>query len=63
MKIIKGKGVYGGIAIGKAMCFGVSGERVKRIKIDNSENELKRLFDACETAKQQLQKLYDEALY
>ena len=62
MQIIEGKGVFGGIAIGNALEISKSQEKIKRIKVEDKENELKRVNIACEKAKSQLEKLYAEAL-
>ena len=62
MQIIEGKGVFGGIAIGNALEISKSQEKIKRIKIDNPLNELKKVEEACEKAKKQLEKLYQDAV-
>lgn len=62
MQIIEGKGVFGGIAIGNALEISKSQEKIKRIKIDNPLNELKKVNEACEKAKKQLEKLYQDAV-
>ncbi len=62
MQIIEGKGVFGGIAIGNAIEISGSFEKIKRVKIDEPEHELKRVHSACESAKSQLDKLYLEAI-
>ncbi|MCR5452998.1 MAG: phosphoenolpyruvate--protein phosphotransferase [Lachnospiraceae bacterium] len=62
MTEISGKSVFGGIAIGPVSIYQKSDNVVKREKTDDPEAELTRFETARETAKQQLQKLYDKAL-
>lgn len=62
MQIIKGKGVFGGIAIGYAKEFSKTRDKVKRFKIDNPETEKERVKKACEIAEKQLEKLYLDAV-
>lgn len=57
-----GKSVYKDIAIGPVIVFRKNDEIVKRKKIEDTELELKRLEDAGEQAKEQLQNLYDKAV-
>lgn len=62
MGTLRGKSVFGGIAIGRITVFAKDDQVVKRVKIENPEEEIKRYHEATETAKEQLQKLYDKAL-
>ncbi len=62
MHIIEGKGVFGGIAIGYATVILNSQEKIKRIKIDNPEEEIEKVKNACKIAKEQLDKLYIDAV-
>lgn len=62
MVISKGKSVFGGIAIGKIALFHKEEQSVKRSHIDNVSVELKRFFDAKETAISELKLLYDKAM-
>ncbi len=62
MQIIEGKGVFGGIAIGYATEISNSQEKIKRVKINNPDEELKRVENACKIAKEQLEKLYIDAI-
>lgn len=57
-----GKSVYKDIAIGPVIVFRKNDELVKRKKIEDTELEIKRLEDAGEQAKEQLQNLYDKAV-
>lgn len=62
MKTFTGKGVYGAIAIGKISVFERQDIKVKRIKVENAESELKRLETAKNTAIAQLNEIYEKAL-
>ena len=62
MQVIEGKGVFGGIAIGNALEISKTQEKIKRIKIQNKDFELKKVDNACQVAKSQLDKLYQEAI-
>lgn len=57
-----GKGVYGAIAIGKISVFQKQDLAVKRIHVDDTEAEKKRVSAAKEASASQLQKIYDKAL-
>lgn len=57
-----GKSVFGGIAIGRLAVFQKGDNQVKRTKIEDAQAEIKRFEAARETAKEQLQKLYEKAL-
>lgn len=59
---LKGKGVCPGIAIGRISYFDKTALNVKRINVDDTNAELKRVETAKETAREQLSKLYDKAL-
>lgn len=58
----RGKGVYGAIAIGRISVFKRQDVQVKRIKIENSDEELARLETAKEKASAQLREIYEKAL-
>ena len=60
--VLEGKSVFGGIAIGRLAVYKKSDTQVKRIKITDTEAELKRFVSARETAKEQLAGLYEKAL-
>lgn len=59
---LKGKSVFGGIAIGKLAVYKKKDTQVKRVKITDTEAELSRFASAKETAKEQLAGLYEKAL-
>lgn len=62
MKAVKGKSVYGGIAIGPAWVYKKGDSTVKRIHIENISEEIQRFEAAKEKAKEQLGALYNKAL-
>ncbi len=62
MERITGKGVSGGIAIGKISIYKRSDNEVKKVFKDNSKEEIKRFSDSRQTAKEELDTLYDKAL-
>lgn len=62
MECLKGKSAYAGIALGKIAVLNKENNVVKRVKIDNPEQELERIEKAREAAKAQLQVLYDKAV-
>ncbi len=62
MKVIQGKSIFGGIAIGPIYFFTKEQKQVKRVKIEDASAEIQRYKDACEVAKEQLGVLYEKAL-
>lgn len=62
MTTYKGKGVYGAVAVGKISVFKRQDVQVKREKVENTDNELKRLEDAKAAAITQLGEIYEKAL-
>ena len=62
MTTLKGKGVYGAIALGKISVFMRKEAAVKRTHIDDIAAEKERLEAAKEKATEQLQAIYDKAL-
>ena len=62
MQELKGKSVFGGIAIGRISVYNKDESTVKRVKIEDTAAEVKRFEAAKETAKEQLQALYEKAL-
>ena len=62
MKVLEGKSVFSGIAIGKISILQKADTSVKRTKVENPEAEIARVQEAKEKAVEQLQKLYDKAL-
>ena len=59
---LQGKSVFNGIAIGKIQVFQKGESLVKRVKVSDAGQEVERFYQARETAKQQLQELYQKAL-
>lgn len=62
MKVYRGKSVFGGIAIGKIQVYGKGEKQVKRVKVEDAEEEILRYRQATEKAMGQLSALYDKAL-
>lgn len=62
MTILKGKGVYGAIALGRISVFTRKEAFVKRTHIDDIEAEKSRLAAAKEKAARQLGEIYNKAL-
>lgn len=62
MRIIEGKSVFSGIAIGKISIYRKEQITIKRHHIDNTEVEFARLEQAKELALEELRVLYDKAL-
>ena len=62
MQIFNGKGVFGGIAIGKISLYRRKEKKIKRNHIDDIPAELDRFEEAKRTAIKQLQELYNKAL-
>ncbi|WMJ86548.1 phosphoenolpyruvate--protein phosphotransferase [Anaerocolumna sp. MB42-C2] len=62
MYVLKGKSVFGGIAIGKIAFYIKSKEKIKRYKVDEPEEEAVRFENARQTALVQLEELYKKAL-
>lgn len=61
MFIIKGKSVYGGVAIGKIRVYDKKPQQVKRHKVEDYDKEIKRFHSAREKAIAELDKLYENA--
>ncbi len=57
-----GKSIYNGIAMGKIWFYEKSEHQVKRVKIDNADEEIKRYEKAKECAIAQLNQLYEKAV-
>ncbi len=57
-----GKSIVQGIAIGKILCYQKAQQSVKRIKIEDTDAEIKRYEAAKETAIKQLNELYKKAV-
>jgi phosphotransferase system enzyme I (PtsI) len=62
MKSYKGKSIYNGVAIGKIYFYSKGEQVVKREKVENSDEEVKRFEKAKEQAITELNALYDKAL-
>lgn len=62
MEVYQGKSVFGGIAIGRISVHKKDEQQVKRVRIEDSEQEILRYRQAKQTAMEQLQGLYQNAL-
>ncbi|MCI6516200.1 MAG: phosphoenolpyruvate--protein phosphotransferase [Lachnospiraceae bacterium] len=62
MEVYQGKSVFGGIAIGRISVHKKDEQQVKRVKIEDPEQEIFRYRQAKQTAMEQLQGLYQKAL-
>ena len=62
MQCFQGKSVYKGIAMGPILVLKKNDYQVKRIRIEDTEAEVKRVDEALKASQEQLQKLYDKAV-
>lgn len=62
MITLQGKGVFGGVAIGKISFYKRTGGPIQRRKIENPEAEIARFEEAKAKAIEQLGELYDKAV-
>jgi len=62
MEKYTGKSIFKGIAIGKILFYQKGEQPVKRVKIENTAEQIKRYEDARAKAAEQLQGLYEKAL-
>ena len=62
MITLKGKGVFGGIAIGKLSFFHRATDEIRKRTVSDTEKELQRFEDAKARAKKELSELYATAL-
>ena len=62
MITLNGKGVFGGIAIGKLAFYKRNSRQVKRWHVENSDSEVTRFTTAKEKAVIQLSDLYEKAI-
>ena len=62
MEKYTGKSIFKGIAIGKILFYQKGEQPVKRVKIEDTAEQIKRYEDARAKAAEQLQGLYDKAL-
>ena len=61
MFIIKGKSVYGGVAIGKISVYNKKSHTIKRYHIDDISSEITRFNKALQEGISDLDRLYEEA--
>ena len=57
-----GKTIFNGVAIGKILFYQKNEQQIKRVKIEDSEAEIKRFEAAKQKAIEQLKELYEKAL-
>ena len=62
MKEYRGKSVFGGIAIGKICVYRKGEQQIKRVKTEDTDDEMQRYTRAKEEAVSQLKGLYDKAV-
>lgn len=62
MRIFKGKGVFGGIAIGKISLYKRKQQQIKRVRVEDTESEIGRFEKAKLQAIEELKELYKKAL-
>ena len=62
MAVFKGKGVYGAVAVGKALIFKRQAAQVRRVSVQDTEHELERVNSAKELAVEQLTQIHEKAL-
>ena len=62
MQVYNGKSVFGGIAIGKISVYQKKEQQVKRVKVEDRDQEMARYGKAKAEGIRQLQGLYDKAL-
>lgn len=62
MEKYTGKSIFKGIAIGKILFYQKGEQPVKRVKIEDTAEQIKRYEDARAKAAEQLQRLYEKAL-
>jgi len=62
MITLQGKGVFGGVAIGKISFYKRTGGQIQRRKVENPEQEIARFEEAKAKAVEQLGELYDKAV-
>ena len=61
MVTLKGKGVFGGVAIGKISFYKKPERTIKRYHVDDIDGEIHRLENANAQAVQELHALYEKA--
>lgn len=62
MQCFEGKSVYKGIVMGPIAVLKKDDCQVKRIRVENVNDEIARLMRAIDSSQKQLQKLYDKAI-
>ena len=62
MEMYTGKSIFKGLAIGKILFYQKGEQPVKRVKIEDTAEQIKRYEDARAKAAEQLQGLYEKAL-
>ena len=62
MITLSGKGVYGGIVLGRLCFYKRENGEIPKYTVKSIENELRRFEDAVKTATLDLKNLYDTAL-
>lgn len=62
MIVFTGKGVFGGIAIGRVAVYGKKEQQVKRQRVEDAEAQVSRFEQAKAQASEQLGVLYEKAL-
>ena len=62
MEMYTGKSIFKGIAIGKILFYQKGEQPVKRVKVEDTAEQIKRYEDARAKAAEQLQGLYEKAL-
>lgn len=62
MKVVSGKSVFGGVAIGKVSVYTKAQQQIERYHVENADEEIKRFERAKQEALSQLKDLYQKAL-
>lgn len=62
MQVFRGKSVFGGIAVGKIKVYQKGEQQIKRIRVEDTDSEIKRYEQAKEEAVSQLKALYEKAV-
>lgn len=62
MQVFHGKSVFSGIAIGRIKVYSKGEQQIKRIRVEDTDREMRRYQQAKEEAVSQLKGLYDKAV-
>lgn len=62
MQVFHGKSVFSGIAIGRIKVYSKGEQQIKRIRVEDTDQEMRRYQQAKEEAVSQLKGLYDKAV-